>query len=872
MKKTFTLICNIIFYCTVAIQLQAQVNCNDNVFVSLSPWGGETNITPDMLIEGPNIYDDVTLDVNTVNCDDIGTPVVVTVTAILDGVTSTCTSTLTVEDKAPPVPVVIVGAEIFLDEFGIAMIDHTFIDNGSWDNCSENLIYEVSPNTFSCDNLDDEETIVTMTVTDEYGNWNSIWTNVVVKQDNGPIACFDTFEADLSNGPVLVGVDDILHSIGTNWACENNFTLTITDVLGNVVPANVITDAYSGQYLLATVVNSVGNDCTGLIEVTGTIPCDTFFICDELCRSEPIGDCDSGHTDTDHVEWPCNVTIYAFNVEADSLTPENLINQFGVNPLDASPQIVNYSCPSTLLINFNDQVIPINPNSYKIVRSWTILDWLTSQTYSYTQLISNLPNTTFICDTESRLSPVTNCEEGHSLEDDVEWPEDLDNITDYRITPIELISYSGVDILDSAPSFYNEPSLYTAEYVDYVFELEPELLTIGREWKVTRSDAPGSIWVYTQIVKIDLSAFNNLVTVETIGNRPIPDVQITADIYTDAEGNATVDNNDPLNPWLEDDPQNGLNILDIVLMRNHILGASVLSELQIQAAEISGEGTISTLDQVLLQRVILGIDVETSANWKFIEKVDSGMLASPKAQYYGIKPGDIDDSADLDFNNLALATTLEYTDIIINAGEFYQVPVTVQDLIETNGVEVNLNLNSANVELISASSTYFNGDIQWNTRANGLTTIILTNGLEEQLESIDANSVLFTLDIEAKANTVLSWSLDFAESRSSVTVNQDLNLEAFEGIVNGEIISGIDDFEILKGVNVYPNPANDFINISLEDSSEDYNMTIYTSNGQVVYDKQNAEIIDVSLFTEGLYFYTILQNKRATKGKFLIVK
>ena len=66
---------------------------------------------------------------------------------------------------------------------------------------------------------------------------------------------------------------------------------------------------------------------------------------------------------------------------------------------------------------------------------------------------------------------------------------------------------------------------------------------------------------------------------------------------------------------------NGVSIFDLVLISRHILGIQPLgSPYKIIAADVNRSGTITTLDMVLIRRVILGLDQEFSQNsaWRFV--------------------------------------------------------------------------------------------------------------------------------------------------------------------------------------------------------------------------------------------------------------
>lgn len=74
---------------------------------------------------------------------------------------------------------------------------------------------------------------------------------------------------------------------------------------------------------------------------------------------------------------------------------------------------------------------------------------------------------------------------------------------------------------------------------------------------------------------------------------------------------------------------------------------------------------------------------------------------------------------------------------------------------------------------------------------------------------------------------------------------------------------------------VYPSPANDILNVSLQGATTDNNsVRIVDVLGKVVYEDRMASMkkIDVSSFNNGVYVLTIFSNGRAVQTKRIVVK
>ncbi|RRO23895.1 T9SS type A sorting domain-containing protein, partial [Flavobacteriaceae bacterium 14752] len=85
-----------------------------------------------------------------------------------------------------------------------------------------------------------------------------------------------------------------------------------------------------------------------------------------------------------------------------------------------------------------------------------------------------------------------------------------------------------------------------------------------------------------------------------------------------------------------------------------------------------------------------------------------------------------------------------------------------------------------------------------------------------------------------------------------------------------------DDFE-LSGLSIYPNPANDILNINLgQNSSQIENLTLFDLNGRQVYQKQfednqtQESQIDVSQLSNGVYLLTVKTENNQFDRKIII--
>ena len=150
-----------------------------NITVYLGPTGTVTLTGAD--IDGGSTDPDGTIanlivSPNTFTCSEIGTNNVTLTVTDNEGLSSICTSQVTIADNLPPT----VNARTFnlvLGPTGTATLLPSDVDNGTFDNCGP-VTLSVSPNTFSCSDVGNRN--VTLSALDAHGNSASRGVNVSV--------------------------------------------------------------------------------------------------------------------------------------------------------------------------------------------------------------------------------------------------------------------------------------------------------------------------------------------------------------------------------------------------------------------------------------------------------------------------------------------------------------------------------------------------------------------------------------------------------------------------------------------------------------------------------------------------------------------
>lgn len=193
-----------------------------------------------------------TLDINTFDCSDIGTPTTVTLTVTdKSGNSSTCTASISVEDNIAP-QALCKNITVQLNASGSAMVTAAEVDNGSSDACGIGNI-SLSKTSFDCTNVGSNT--VSLTVTDVNGNNSSCSATVTVEDNTAPSALCQNVTVQLdANGNGTITAADIDGGSSDNCSVQNISTaptsfdcgsagatssmLTVTDVNGNSSTCN----------------------------------------------------------------------------------------------------------------------------------------------------------------------------------------------------------------------------------------------------------------------------------------------------------------------------------------------------------------------------------------------------------------------------------------------------------------------------------------------------------------------------------------------------------------------------------------------------------------------------------------------------------
>jgi len=124
--------------------------------------------------------------------------------------------------------------------------------------------------------------------------------------------------------------------------------------------------------------------------------------------------------------------------------------------------------------------------------------------------------------------------------------------------------------------------------------------------------------------------------------------------------------------------------------------------------------------------------------------------------------------------------------------------------------------------------------------------------------------------IDSGGATVTNGTLSMVYSFGEVVVQEQVNgtISISEGFIEGDLTGvalGLEDYTQLRGLNLYPNPAIDIVNLSFP-SAANYNVEIYNLLGEkiIAYQLKNKDIHQLNLgHLPNAVYLLLITNKEA---------
>jgi hypothetical protein len=419
-------------------------------------------------------------------------------------------------------------------------------------------------------------------------------------------------------------------------------------------------------------------------------------------------------------------------------------------------------------------------------------------------------------------------------------------------------------------------------YSDLIEILNNNEALVSRTWTI--SDVlSGNQWSYVQ----QLYVFADLTKANACAHRgngdPIPDVIMKPGFLTDNSGCTELDVSagEPITPSKSGNIQEGVDILDAILLSEMLYGYRPLTPREYYAADITNDSLVSTHDLLLLLWIINGQYTQDEV-WRFhdaryipdtifwpfpdppSDTIEVGLL-NRQYNFLGVKLGDLDNSYQL--NDLQPTTTIEFfaQDEILNNGESYAVTMQSDKTLAIQGLKLELDANSDKVYFSSIVSTSLPGfDVSKHVKVEGNQIRIQYIAPIELMQTgairIEPGEPILEFHLSATGNGILSQELKLADEEDQyMKMSSAPDRIGIRLIWEDQIISRIKN-ATLEGVHIFPIPAHDFLNIRMDQHRDPLSYYISGLDGRHLRSGSIEEgaRIDISEFMNGLYILTLV--------------
>ena len=764
-----------------------------------------------------------------------------------------------ISDGQAPIAICDTRVVVNLNNNEKGKIFYQTIDDKSFDNCTENLVFKIwrkdgrdslnAPDSsfVKFDWADvDQEIRVMMQVSDEGGLKSSCWTTVEVRTNND------------GKCPAQAATLDIC----TNYTSDNiGDFLTIPDGL------------------IAEVIASSDNICEPgfvIVQWTDTSRLSNVVLCTQTFTriANPVSLSD--------IAMPQDVQ---FNVcDATEPTEADMTD------------ILDVSIHCTAEVWFKDVVF-----SEKIFRTWTVTDLCTGVPLDqYTQIIEIVPTDI----SNINIDEVLQCPHyGVTFQIGAQGSVTISAL-DLNDVPDDVCT-DGLDIRirRSTDDLFTETVTFTCDDIADTIVYDVELALFDNDGNIL--DTCSTLILVddqtSQVCPPSGSNVNIAGTVFTEERVPVENVSIlllnennqrVGEFVTSADGEYAF-NNKPnttgyrLTTNRNDVVINGVSTLDLLLIQRHIVGLRNLeSPYKVIAADINNNGSVSAADLVQLRKLILGISdtYPNNESWRFIDArqtFDDINNPWPFAEIKDVLPGQNDfigvKIGDVDLNAVANslvasprtshATELIAEDIAMNKGEISRIALELAEPIDlVSAYQIKLNYDDKRIKLRNIYDFQGKplGEEDYWIKGNTITIASIM---------YKADKVLFALELEALV--------------SNASTSDIISLGSYSNEWYSETY---DTYRIVKlsfkksepevNIRILPNPFTDQTTLEIHsEKAQSASLKIFDIQGREVSHNANLKlsvgknhlIIRSSEISDypGLYIYSLQIGKKNLRGKLI---
>ncbi len=328
---------------------------------------------------------------------------------------------------------------------------------------------------------------------------------------------------------------------------------------------------------------------------------------------------------------------------------------------------------------------------------------------------------------------------------------------------------------------------------------------------------------------------------------------------------------------------NGVSTLDILLVQQHILNASLLSSAyKIIAADVNNSKSITTLDILYIQSLILSNTTSFPGNklWSFVSSdytfsdpynpwgFDSTRAYNSITSNYtnqdfiGVKLGDVNNSWDNSINKTSSNKNITFyiEDASGSLGDTIDIKIKLADAIQLLSFQFTLNWDENHLQYLNLEKNGLDniqlGESQISDGKLGLLWYDKNLTGEEFTDTSTVLTLHFLIKTNSLSNSDLKIDGSMVAEEAIDDAMQPVNIISKNGTL---ITNGINDEKnSISNISVYPNPTNEEVSISyLNKCKQNISIELYNCIGEKILESNN-------LLDQGIQKFSI--NNKEIKG------
>ncbi len=303
---------------------------------------------------------------------------------------------------------------------------------------------------------------------------------------------------------------------------------------------------------------------------------------------------------------------------------------------------------------------------------------------------------------------------------------------------------------------------------------------------------------------------------------------------------------------------NGISTIDLLFIQSHILGKVVLnSPYKVIAADVNNSGDVTTIDLLLLKRVILTIDTSFTGKrlWAFVDSSysfpnplkpfpykDSIRITNPSSNaveqsFVGVKLGDVNydwNPATLGVRKESQPLVLEYQPIAATAqSSQIRIPIKVNRFDQLLGLQFTLHFDASEYSFARIDNNMLQLDYGTNHSSEGAITFLWTDKQLQPITLADGTTILELVLNKRNGGTATPPVLQISSSHTPIEAwdekysQHNILLKTTNAITEAETT--------LDSYTLSPNPADADVFLTLKvSSSKTVRVTVSNAAGQKV--------------------------------------